>query len=78
MLEYCHQDLSLESEQFLGAASASSRDVNEDWIDSKSLRKTAAKAATGDSTEETSSLRNNQLNQGIIHAEPLAWATLEA
>lgn len=69
--------MSLGSEQLLGAATASSRDVNEDRIDSSSLWKTAAKVATGDSTVETSSLHSKQLNQGIIHAEPLAGATLK-
>lgn len=78
ILECCHQELSLGSEQLVGAATASSRDVNEDRIDSSSLWKAAAKAATGDFTVETSSLHSKQLNQGIIHAEPLAWATLKA
>lgn len=37
ILECCHQELSLGSEQLVGAATASSRDVNEDRIDSSSL-----------------------------------------
>lgn len=44
-------------------------------IDSGDLWGIAGKAGTRDSTVETSSFHNNQLNQDIIHVEPLAWAT---
>lgn len=44
-------------------------------IDLGNLWGIAQKAGTRDSTVVTSSFHNNQLNQDIIHAKPLAWVT---
>lgn len=49
--------------------------LSEGCIDSGGLRGIARKAGTRDSAVETSGSHNNQLNQDIIHAKPLAWAT---
>ena len=52
-----------------------SQALMEGCIDSGNLRGIAPEAGTRDSTVETSSFHNNQLNEDIIHAKPLAWAT---
>lgn len=49
--------------------------LSEGCIDLGGLRGIARKAGTRDSTVETSGFHNNQLNQDIIHAQPLVWAT---
>ena len=48
---------------------------SEGCIDSGSLGGIVRKAETRDSMVETTGFHNNQLNQDIIHAKPLFWAT---